>query len=59
MGLYFQVFGGMVGTRCISLCVSKIFGARWLFMIMVVVEGSSLVAILVQWIAFMVHFVIW
>ena len=56
VGLYFKVFAGMVRIECISLCYSRIFWVWWLHMIMVVVEGSSLVAILVQWIASMVDF---
>ena len=44
----------MVRIGCICWCVSRNFGAWWLHMIMVVIEGSSLVAILAQWIASMV-----
>jgi hypothetical protein len=38
---------------CITLCDSRDFGAWWLHVIMIVVEESSLVAILAQWIASM------
>lgn len=46
VGLYSKVFGRMLRIGCLSLCVSRSFGAWWLYIIMVVVEGSSLVAIL-------------
>jgi len=53
VGLYSKVFGRMVRIKCLSLCVSRSFGTWWLHVIMIVVEGSSLVAILAQWIASM------
>ena len=48
LGLFSKVFGAMVRIGCIALCLSRIFGAWWLDMIMVVMEGSSLVAVLAQ-----------
>jgi hypothetical protein len=48
MGLRSMVFGGMVKFKCICLCVFRLSWALWLHMIMVV-DGSSLAAILAQW----------
>ena len=59
MGLYSKVFGGMVRIGCKSLCAFRIFGAWWLHMIMVVVEGSYLVDILAQWDSFYARFMVW
>ena len=56
MGLYFKVFRRMVRIGCISLCVYGIFLVWWLHMIMVVLEGSSLVVILAKRIASIVDF---
>ena len=53
-GLYSKVFRRMVKIRWISLCIYRFFGAWWLHVIMVVVEGSSLVTSLTYWMASMV-----
>ena len=45
-GCILRCLGRWVRIGCISLCVSRFFGAWWLHMIMVVIKGSSLVAIL-------------
>ena len=52
VGLHSMVFGGMVRIMCVFLCVSRLSWVLWLHKIIVMVDGSSLAAILAQWMVF-------